>query len=239
MRRSLLPGLLAASARQPRTRVRAALRCSPSAGVLADGRLRREGWRLAAASGRRAAAAGLGRRRSDSDFADLKGVVEALLERFVASTGCGWTRRRGCAVPSRQDAPSSQLRRQLVGVVGACIRTSQSSSGSPTRAGSLSLTWKNCFRIVRPLTFRGLPRFPAVVRDLAVVVDEELRVRAKSIRFVREWRHANWIEDVDVVRSVHRRADPGREEEPGVLDLLPGCGPDADRRRGERAARAS
>jgi phenylalanyl-tRNA synthetase beta chain len=49
-------------------------------------------------------------------------------------------------------------------------------------------------RDVAPRRFRDLPRFPAVARDLAIVVDADFR-SGDVVRFVREW-NRDLVEDV-------------------------------------------
>jgi phenylalanyl-tRNA synthetase beta chain len=128
---------------------------------------------------------GLGAPRS-SEFADVKGVVEALLDDLGIGERVGWERAE--AMPFHP-GKSAWLRidGDTIGVVGAL---------HPDVAFELDLDgacWAFELDIEKVLPycpqrriFAGLPRFPGIVRDIAVVVDEDF-ASEKVVRFVRQW----------------------------------------------------
>jgi phenylalanyl-tRNA synthetase beta chain len=154
----------------------------------------REGWRLAGALANEMPYAGLGARRQ-VEFADGKGLVEALFDWLHLNDQIRWQRLQGSGAFHPGKSAAIQLGEQPIGVLGAL---------HPNVEEELALTEPNClFELdlekLLPyspprLTFRGLPRFPAVVRDLALVGDQDFLSR-RVVEFIREWR-SELVEDV-------------------------------------------
>jgi phenylalanyl-tRNA synthetase beta chain len=195
MRRSLLPGLLAAW-RTNRNQGARGLATFTIGRVFwqADGP--HEGWRLAGLLVGELPRRGLGA-VPPATFADAKGAVELLLERlqvldqvrFEASAEASPFHPGKTAVLVCGGEP--------VGVVGAL---------HPDAAFALDLAeecWGFELDIEKLLpycpqrsAFVGLPRFPATVRDVAVVVDDSFPSE-RIVQFVRGWR-PDLIEEVSL-----------------------------------------
>jgi phenylalanyl-tRNA synthetase beta chain len=128
---------------------------------------------------------GLGAARS-SEFADVKGVVEALLDDLGIGERVGWERAEAMFLHPGKSA-WLRIDGDTIGVVGAL---------HPDVAFELDVDgacWVFELDIEKVLPycphrriFAGLPRFPGVVRDIAVVVDEDF-ASEKVVRFVRQW----------------------------------------------------
>jgi phenylalanyl-tRNA synthetase beta chain len=109
----------------------------------------------------------------DGEFLDLKGVVESLGPRFLAGDG-------GAAAFAEASSPHLVRGRQLsivregrrlgiLGVVGPALVEHYALKAAPVFCEIELSALLDSWQPVRQ--FRGLPRFPAVTRDLAFVVD--------------------------------------------------------------------
>ena len=152
-----------------------------------------EAWRLAGLLAGELPRHGLGAPRA-AEFADAKGVVTALLERLHLADRVGWER---CEAPPFHPGKTAQLRcgDDVVGVVGALHPEVEFELDLDSAGWVFELdTEKLLAYSPRQLLFTGLPRFPAVARDVAVVVHEDF-ASDSVVRFVRQWR-PELVEDV-------------------------------------------
>jgi len=136
--------------------------------------------------------AGVGARNTAWDFADVKGVVELVLERFPVED-VRWNAHTGDPAFHPGKSARFETGGRLLGIV-ACLH--------PTTAENLSLadpTWVIELDLQtlldyqsRPVGFEELPRFPVVVRDLALLA-EGMFESDRVVRFVLEWAGANGL----------------------------------------------
>lgn len=158
-----------------------------------------EGWRLAGLLAGSFVSAGLEKPRS-AEFADLKGAVEAVFERLHLQDQVRWVHAADRdAVPAAAGWPEVGsfhpgrtaivlLADRVVGAAGSLHPNTESEFGVDDALWFFELDMENVLPYVpnRPL-YGGLPRFPVVVRDLAIVVDGDF-ASDRVVRFVREWR---------------------------------------------------
>lgn len=146
----------------------------------------REGWRLGIVLAGETPDLGLGGRRVP-EFTDAKGLVEAVLERLRVADRCRW--ERATDLPSLHPGKSAAVRcdGEVVGVLG-CLHPDVEAE-LDGRAGD----WFAELDLEKLLTYvparsryRELPRFPGVVRDLAIVSDVDF-ASEQVIDFVRGW----------------------------------------------------
>ena len=157
-----------------------------------------ERWRLAGAICPGVPERGLGRRGTVAQFGDLKGIVDALLH-SLGIEAARWTPATDIAALHPGKAARIALPRGTVGVAGALHPATEDTLGvkGPCWLFDLDLQQMLEYFPTR-VVFRELPRFPAVVRDVAVVADENF-ASDQVTRFVREW-HTNspWIENIEL-----------------------------------------
>jgi phenylalanyl-tRNA synthetase beta chain len=154
----------------------------------------REAWRLAGVLAGETPHLGLGARRQ-VEFADGKGLVEALFDLLHLNDRIRWQRLEENDTFHPGKSAVMQLADEPIGVLGAL---------HPNVEEELALSEPNClFELdlekLLPyspprLAFRGLPRFPAVVRDLALVGDQDFS-SSRVVEFIREWR-SELVEEV-------------------------------------------
>src|SRR5262249_49098685 len=132
---------------------------------------------------------GVGLERSESDFFDLKGVVENLLDRFAVTVE--WLPAPGSPYLQPGVGAVVRLGPITVGVAGALPPDAVTAYELPGRALAFELDLDTLLEYPPRRSFRELPRFPAVTRDLAILVDEGFAA-GEVIRFVRDWRN-EWI----------------------------------------------
>jgi phenylalanyl-tRNA synthetase beta chain len=185
LRRSLLPGLVAAW-RTNRNHGARGLAAYVIGRVFAHDGAPREAWRLAGVLAGELPQHGLGAARA-GEFADAKGVVEAVLERLGVLAQVAW--QRGETAPFHPGATAAlYCGETLVGYVGGL---------HPEVEHELEIAdpfWVFELDIEKLLPygpdqhrFTELPRFPPAVRDVAVVVDEDF-ASDRVVHFVRQWR---------------------------------------------------
>ncbi len=159
-----------------------------------DDGLPAEGWRLAGVLAGEMPLAGLGARRPP-EFVDVKGMLENLFAHLDLEAAVSW--QLGAPWPTLHPGKSASilLDDQLLGVAGALHPDAELAldADGPHWLFEIDLD-RLASRSVTPRLFRGLPRFPAVVRDLAIVVGGDFR-SADIVRFVREW-NRELVEDV-------------------------------------------
>ncbi len=184
MRRSLLPGLLGVW-RTNRNQRQRGLAAFSIGRVYAQGGAPREAWRLAGIvvgelprRGRGAAPV--------ATFADAKGAGEQIHERQAEHERVTWQRTDRAPFHPGQSA-ALHCDDALIGVVGTL---------HPEVAFELEVedacwlfeldTEKLLPYVAQQRVFTGLPRFPAVTRDIAVVVDEGF-ASERIVQFVHQW----------------------------------------------------
>lgn len=206
LRRSLLPGLIEA--------VRANRRAAVSgAGLFVIGKVfgrasaqepPEEPWRIGGALDRTHPLRHLGGQRT-ADFYDIKGLVELVLEKFRVADRVAWERADGKPFLHPGKSARVLLEGRTLGVVGALHPEVEASLDLGEGAWFFEL---DLDRLVaeagRQPLFRGLPRFPAVTRDLAIVVPADFPA-ATVLRVVREMAHP-LIESVELFDEY--RGDP-------------------------------
>jgi phenylalanyl-tRNA synthetase beta chain len=104
------------------------------------------------------------------DFYDLKGAIEDLLE----AMGIENVRFAPAQVPSLHPASSAEvlIDGKRAGVLGQAHPLVAAHFEVPAETLLAELNWNSLLAHARPLkNFRGVPKFPAVARDLAFVVD--------------------------------------------------------------------
>lgn len=185
LRRSLLPGLVA-TWRTNRNQAARGLAAYAIGRVFAHDGTPREAWRLAGILAGEVPMQGLGTARA-ADFADIKGVAEAVLERLRVLDRVSWQRAE--LAPFHPGASARlQCGDEVVGYLGGL---------HPDVEHELEIAdpfWVFELDIEKLLPYgpdqhrcAELPRFPAAVRDVAVVVDEDF-ASDRVVHFVRQWR---------------------------------------------------
>ncbi len=141
------------------------------------------------------------------DFYSLKGMAQE-----IASTiGAGrLTFRRQSEIPWFHPGRTADILcgGQKIGVVGEIHPTAAENYGIKTRVAVMELSVEQLFALRRELKYQGLPRFPAVTRDLSLVCDE--RSESGSIEQVIRDCCGELLEKITVF-DVYRGAgiDPG------------------------------
>jgi phenylalanyl-tRNA synthetase beta chain len=185
LRRSLLPGLLG-TWRTNRNQGAKGLAVFSIGRVFWRDDAPREGWRLAGLLVGELANRGLGATRTAS-FADAKGVVELLLERLHIGERVRW--ERFTDMPFHPGMSAALLcGEERVGVLGALHPEIEFELGIDAPCWLFELDTEKLLPYCPPrLFFTDLARFPAVARDMAVVVDADF-ASERILHFVRQWR---------------------------------------------------
>ncbi len=155
----------------------------------------REGWRLAGAMSSTLPNTGLGARRAIVEFVDTKGVVESVLD-FLGVRGSSWTRGPQQSAFHPGKTACVEVAGATVGLVGLLHPNVQEELQLDDACWLFELDLDHLLQY-RPsrVVYEELPRFPAVVRDLAVVAENGFAAD-EVVRFVREWSQgAQLIED--------------------------------------------
>lgn len=153
-----------------------------------------EGWRLAGILAGELPQRGLGAART-ADFADMKGVVEAIFDHLHIGDRIAWERGGGPLHPGK----GAQLRLDgaPIGICGALHPDVEAELGLDGTHWLFELDSEMLLPYSPPrCVFQGLPRFPAVVRDVALVVDEDFP-SDRVVQFVRQWRQ-EMIENISL-----------------------------------------
>lgn len=184
LRRSLIGGLLAAW-RTNRSQGVASVSAFTIGKVFWRDEASREAWRLAGILAGNRPEAGLGTAAA-VDFADARGVVENVLDRLHLLERAAWAPLAGEGPfhPGRSAAISVDA--SPIGVLGALHPDVEAELGVEGPHWLFELDLEGMLAYVpRHVFFQELPRFPAVIRDLAVMVDEGF-ASDRLIRFVRQ-----------------------------------------------------
>jgi phenylalanyl-tRNA synthetase beta chain len=155
-----------------------------------------EAPRLAGAVCRTVPRVGLGSRDQETTFPDIKGIVEGLVE-WLGIDEAQWRplTQGGALHPGK--AATVEIEGKAIGVVGALHPDVAEELDVDLPCWLFELDLRTLLDYCpRDFGFTDLPRFPVVVRDVAVVADGDFG-SDQVIRFVREWdKSARLIEDV-------------------------------------------
>lgn len=135
---------------------------------------------------------GVAGRRVPWDFADAKGLAESVLERFRI-VDARWQRTSADGSYHPGKTATIHVGEEIVGVVG-CLHPDVAEDLSlvdPVWVFELDLQKLLDYR-PRPVVCEELPRFPVVVRDLALVAEDSFE-SDRVVRFVREWQGARGL----------------------------------------------
>lgn len=142
---------------------------------------------------------GIGLRQARAEFAEVKGVLESLLE-LLGIEGVEWGRLE--AHPSFHPGQSAELRLEgeRLAVVGALHPGLETALELPRPCWLFELDLETGLQYrPRRITFREWPRFPEVKRDLAIVADRQF-LSGEVVRFVREYKVTMpWVEKIELV----------------------------------------
>ncbi len=155
----------------------------------------REGWRVAGVMAGVLPVSGLGGRRVPA-FTDMKGVLENLFDHLGLLDKVSWRPATDWESLHPGKSASIFIEDDFVGVVGALHPDAEAALDLGGDHWLFEIDLERLSERALPAKqFRGLPRFPAVVRDLAIVVEAEFR-SDEIVHFVRQWNH-------DLVEAVH------------------------------------
>lgn len=122
---------------------------------------------------------GLGQQERQIDFADLKGVLEALWQELHCETHVRWTRAVETSFLHPGKAAMLEIDGTMLGVAGALHPAHCAELELSDAPWVFELDFATLLHYARPvIPYQPLPRFPAVVRDVAIIADEELPVQA-------------------------------------------------------------
>jgi len=154
-----------------------------------------EGMRLAAAFSKRIPTAGLGA-APIGEFADAKGLVEAVLD-SLGIVETRWAPLSDLSAFHMGKTARIEIDGQLVGLVGGLHPAVEEEFGIAGPCWTFELDLDRLLEYCpRQVIYKDLPRFPMVVRDLAVVTQESF-ASDQVIRFVKAWTGGEQlIEDV-------------------------------------------
>jgi phenylalanyl-tRNA synthetase beta chain len=155
-----------------------------------------EGRRLAGAICRALPNMGVGLRGSLGEFVDVKGIVETLLD-SLAVRDVRWT--AATDLPAFHPGKTARIIGADIGlgIVGALHPALEEELKVDGPCWLFELDLDRLLQYCPPrAVHQDLPRFPAVVRDLAVVTGESFTAD-QVLHFVREWSEAaHFIEDI-------------------------------------------
>lgn len=155
-----------------------------------------EGLRLAGVICRALPAAGLGMQQAVAVFVDAKGMVEGVFE-VLGITAAGWTPAADLPAFHPGKTAHVDVSGTRLGIVGGLHPSvaDELKIEPPCWIFELDLEDLLEYCPARAI-YRDLPRFPAVVRDVAIVAEESF-ASDQVVQFVREWNaSARMIEDV-------------------------------------------
>lgn len=122
---------------------------------------------------------GIGREGSRIDFSDLKGVLETLWQELHYNVSVQWTRAGETPFLHPGKAALLSVDGAVLGVAGALHPTHCAQFELDETPWVFELDFSTLIRFARPVSlYQPLPRFPAVVRDVAIIATEDLPVQA-------------------------------------------------------------
>ncbi len=123
--------------------------------------------------------AGMGKEAPAFTFADLKGLIETVWQESHPAHALQWTRVQGAPFLHPGKAATLVANGQPLGVAGALHPTHCAELALEDTPWMFELDFTALSQYAQPVnTYRSLPRFPAVVRDIALIADEELPAQA-------------------------------------------------------------
>lgn len=156
----------------------------------------REGWRLGGLLAGLVPRLGLGEARAPL-FADAKGALETVLAHLSLEQRVAWQRDAGMSFLHPGKSALIRLDDEVLGVAGALHPDVEAELGVEGPHWVFEVDLEMLVRhSPAQRVFQGLPRFPAVARDLAIVVDETFPAD-RVVRFVRDW-NRDLVEDVSL-----------------------------------------
>ncbi len=122
---------------------------------------------------------GIGQAETPVSFADLKGILETLWQELRYETPVQW--RREAEAPFLHPGKSAvlSLNSEFLGVAGALHPTLCAELALPDTPWVFELNFSILARFARAAApYQTLPRFPAVVRDIAIIANEDVPAQA-------------------------------------------------------------
>jgi phenylalanyl-tRNA synthetase beta chain len=124
-------------------------------------------------------ATSMGQEGRQIDFADLKGILEGLWRELHYRLPVRWRRAGEVGFLHPGKAAMLSVNGTTLGVAGALHPTLGAELGLGETPWAFELDFTALLHFAHPVTtYQPLPRFPVVVRDVAIVADEELPVQA-------------------------------------------------------------
>lgn len=155
-----------------------------------------EGRRLGGAIARGIPARGLGMHDAISDFAEAKGIVEGVFD-ILGVPDPSW--HSAADLPSFHPGKTARIEIDgaNVGVLGALHPNVQDELGVPDPCWLFELDLEKLLQYGRaPVIFKELQRFPAVIRDVAVITETDF-ASDRVVRFIRSWSETHpLVEDI-------------------------------------------
>jgi phenylalanyl-tRNA synthetase beta chain len=158
----------------------------------------REGRRLAAAVCPALPTMGVGSRGISAEFVDVKGIVEAIMN-HLAVPEVRWTPLTDVAAFHPGKTARIEVAGESVGILGSLHPAVEDELNIRGPCWLFEIDF-DCLLQYCPtrIAYRDLSRFPAVVRDVAIVTDESF-ASDRLLAFVREWnKERQLIEDVSL-----------------------------------------
>jgi phenylalanyl-tRNA synthetase beta chain len=122
---------------------------------------------------------GVGQKGQAVDFADLKGVIESVVQELHCEKLLRWDRAIDVSFLHPGKAARVLIEKNPVGVAGALHPNHSVALDLSETPWVFELDFTALLHYARPVTqYQPLPRFPAVVRDVAIVADKELPVQS-------------------------------------------------------------
>jgi phenylalanyl-tRNA synthetase beta chain len=122
---------------------------------------------------------GIGQKQSRIDFPDLKGVLETLWQALRSTVPLQWTRAGETSFLHPGKAAMLSVDGAMLGIAGALHPACCAELELPQTPWVFELDFSVLARFAHPVnSYQSLPRFPAAVRDVAILADETLPVQA-------------------------------------------------------------
>jgi phenylalanyl-tRNA synthetase beta chain len=158
----------------------------------------REAKRLAGLICPRIPVRGIGRRDGLSDFGDIKGLVEAVFG-FLRICGQRWVPATDLPAFHPGKSAHIEIAGSRIGYLGALHPNTAETQGVDANCWIFEVDLGKVLEYCPArATFEELPRFPVVVRDVAIVTDIEFE-SDRVVDFIARWERADGlIEAVDL-----------------------------------------
>jgi len=141
---------------------------------------------------------GLQARARAAEFADVKGLLESVLD-LLGATHVTWERLTDHPALHPGESAAVLIGTQRVGILGRLHPDAADELGIAPPCWLFELDFEPIVQYVPPrAVYKDLPRFPAVGRDLAVVTAETFEAD-RVVRFARTWAPGmTWLEEIQV-----------------------------------------